>query len=157
LDLRLRGLFVLLPELNPRLARFDRTLRDFDVVAGHDARRCRSRFQTPIGRFVSRQLRFGFQPLRANAVQAGRRLDALRLGRADPGFGLASLRVEFGRAQTGEQLALLYNRAAVDVYLLDEALNLRVNGRVLPCLQLAGEPNLAVEFERSHGRDDDRG
>src|SRR5262249_6060760 len=148
--------FVLLPELNPSLARLDRTLRDFDVVAGHHAGCGRSRFQTLIGRFVSRQLRFGFQPLRANAAQAGQRLDALRLGRADSGFGLAPLRVEFGRAQTGEQLAPLYLRATVDIYLLDEALNLRVNGRVLPCLQLAGEPNLAVEFERPHGRDDDR-
>src|SRR6266498_772593 len=81
-----------------------------------------------------------------------RREPARRIGGADPGFGLASLRVEFGRAQTGEQLAPLYHRAAVDVYLLDEALDLRVNGRVLPCLQLAGEPNLAVEFERSEER-----
>jgi hypothetical protein len=76
-------------------------LGHFDIVSRDGARRRRGRFQTLIRRFVRRQFRFGFEPLRANAAHAGQRFDALRPGGADFGLGFTALVVEFGRAQTG--------------------------------------------------------
>ena len=121
-----------------RLRGFHLLFRQDQLVAGHRAGRFGGLLETVVRALGGGQLRFGLAAVGFRGLHFG--------------FGFGDLRLQFGRAQFGQQVALLHHAAAVHQHALDIAGHLGVQRDAQERQKLAGQIDGARHRLGNHRR-----